>query len=142
MIEELLLDITNKVNLKFYRRIFSVVKEREGSLTAMEVFSLEVIHAMGEPTISGFAEFIGISRPGASYKVASLMQKGYIIKEVSADDKREFRLRLTDKYHDYSGMYEDGLKESVRDKLSTLSAAEKEHLEQFLAQLSRDLDEE
>ena len=61
MIEELLLDITNKVNLKFYRRIFSVVKEREGSLTAMEVFSLEVIHAMGEPTISEFAEFIGIS---------------------------------------------------------------------------------
>jgi len=142
MIEELLLDITNKVNLKFYRRIFSVVKEREGSLTAMEVFSLEVIHAMGEPTISEFAEFIGISRPGASYKVASLMQKGYIIKEVSADDKREFRLRLTDKYHEYFGMYEDGLKESVRDKLNALSAAEKEHLEQFLTQLSRDLDEE
>jgi len=101
-----------------------------------------VIHAMGEPTISEFAGFIGISRPGASYKVASLMQKGYIIKEVSADDKREFRLRLTDKYHEYFGMYEDGLKESVRDKLNALSAAEKEHLEQFLTQLSRDLDEE
>ena len=142
MIEDLLLDITGKVNLQFYRRIFSVVKEREGSLTAMEVFSLEVIHAMNEPTISEFAEFIGISRPGASYKVASLMQKGYVTKEVSAEDKREFRLRLTDKYRDYFGLYENGLKESVRDKLDTLSDREKKHLEQFLTQLSRDLDEE
>ncbi len=140
MIEQLLLNITNKINLKFYRRIFSVVKEREGSLTAMEVFSLEVIHAMGEPTISEFAEFIGISRPGASYKVASLMQKGYVIKEVSADDKREFRLRLTDKYRDYFGLYENSLRESVQDKLTTLSDREKEHLEQFLTQLSSDLD--
>ena len=142
MIEDLLLDITGQVNLQFYRRIFSVVKEREGSLTAMEVFSLEVIHAMNEPTISEFAEFIGISRPGASYKVASLMQKGYVTKEVSAEDKREFRLRLTDKYRDYFGLYENGLKESVRDKLDTLSDREKKHLEQFLTQLSRDLDEE
>ena len=142
MIEDLLLDITGKVNLQFYRRIFSVVKEREGSLTAMEVFSLEVIHAMNEPTISEFAEFIGISRPGASYKVASLMQKGYVTKEVSAEDKREFRLRLTDKYRDYFGLYENGLKESVRDKLDTLSDREKKHLEQFLTQRSRDLDEE
>jgi DNA-binding MarR family transcriptional regulator len=142
MIEDLLLDITGKVNLQFYRRIFSVVKEREGSLTAMEVFSLEVIHAMNEPTISEFAEFIGISRPGASYKVASLMQKGYVTKEVSAEDKREFRLRLTDKYRDYFGLYENGLKESVRDKLDTLSDREKKHLEQFLTQLSRNLDEE
>ncbi len=140
MIEDLLLDITGKINLQFYRRIFSVVKEREGSLTAMEVFSLEVIHAMGEPTISEFAEFIGISRPGASYKVASLMQKGYVIKEVSADDKREFRLRLTDKYHDYFGLYEIGLRESVQNKLTTLSDREKENLEQFLTQLSSDLD--
>ena len=142
MIEDLLLDITGKVNLQFYRRIYSVVKEREGSLTAMEVFSLEVIHAMNEPTISEFAEFIGISRPGASYKVASLMQKGYVTKEVSAEDKREFRLRLTDKYRDYFGLYENGLKESVRDKLDTLSDREKKHLEQFLTQLSRNLDEE
>lgn len=142
MIESLLLSINNKVNLKFYKRIFSVVKEREGSLTAMEVFSLEVIHAMGEPTISEFADFIGISRPGASYKVASLMQKGYITKEVSADDKREFRLRLTEKYRDYFGLYEDGLRQAVQENTRNLSPEETDQLVKFLTHLNHELDKE
>jgi len=116
MIEKLLLDITRKINLQFYKRIFSVVREREGSLTAMEVFSVEVIHSLNNPTISEFADFVGISRPGASYKVASLIQKGYITKESSFDDKREYRLKLTDKYYNYIKMYEDNFRSTVLEE--------------------------
>lgn len=113
MLEEHIIRINDKIHLNFYKRLFSIIKEREGSLTAMEVFAVEVIHAMGQPTISEFADFIGISRPGASYKVASLIQKGYIVKEASSDDKREFRLNLTEKYYNYIGLYEDALREYV-----------------------------
>ena len=74
-----------------------------------------MIHSLGAPTVSEFADFLGISRPGASYKVASLIQKGYIVKEASEDDKREFRLRLTEKYYNYIGLYEDGVREYVRE---------------------------
>lgn len=107
MLENTLLSITNKLRLHFYKRIFSVIREREGSLSAMEVFSVEVIHSLNRPTISEFADFIGISRPGASYKVASLIRKGYVVKEPSEDDRREYRLRLTDKYYNYIRLYED-----------------------------------
>ena len=115
MLEDHILRITDKIHLQFYRRLFSIIKEREGSLTAMEVFAVEVIHALGSPTISEFADFLGISRPGASYKVSSLIQKGYIVKEPSLDDKREFRLILTEKYYNYIGLYEEGVKQYVRE---------------------------
>jgi len=113
MLENQLLRISNKLRLQFYRRIFGVIRERDGSLSAMEAFAVEIIHALDRPTVSEFAEFIGISRPGASYKVASLIEKGYITKEISEEDKREYRLVLTDKYYNYIKIYEDSFKASV-----------------------------
>ena len=121
MLENKLLLISNKLRLQFYKEMFGVIREREGSLSAMEAFSVDVIHALGNPTVSEFADFIGISRPGASYKVASLIEKGYIKKEVSEEDKREYRLVLTDKYYNYIKMYEDSFKAAVLDAESDLS---------------------
>ena len=92
------LEVYDKFKFSFYRKVFSQVKEREGSLTAMEVFSLEVINQLGRPTIGKFAEFLNISQSNATYKVASLINKGYLRKERSGPDKREYDLVLTDKY--------------------------------------------
>jgi DNA-binding MarR family transcriptional regulator len=134
MLENKLLLISNKLRLQFYKEMFGVIREREGSLSAMEAFSVDVIHALGNPTVSEFADFIGISRPGASYKVASLIEKGYIKKEVSEEDKREYRLVLTDKYYNYIKMYEDSFKASVLESERNLT---KEQLESILASLDK-----
>lgn len=113
MLENHFLHISDRLRLMFYKRVFSVIREREGSLTAMEVFSLEVIYLLGQPTISEFADFIGISRSAASYKVAMLIQKGYVLKEASENDKREFRLIITEKYLRYIKLYEEGVRQYV-----------------------------
>lgn len=139
MLEETLLKITDKLRLHFYKRIFSVVREREGSLTAMEVFSVEIIHGLGKPTVSEFADFIGISRPGASYKVASLIQKGYITKEPSEDDKREFRLCLTEKYYNYIKLYEEGFKKQVLDAEKECTPEELAGFAKVLAKMDTNL---
>ena len=55
MLETHVLRISDRIHLRFYQRLFSIIKEREASLTAMEVFAVEVIHALGKPTISEFA---------------------------------------------------------------------------------------
>ena len=140
MLEEHIMRISGKIHLNFYKRLFSIIKEREGSLTAMEVFAVEVIHALGSPTISEFADFLGISRPGASYKVASLIQKGYVVKEPSADDKREFRLTLTEKYYNYIGLYEDGLREYVSRLESNYSERQIESFEAVLSRVEEEID--
>ncbi len=104
MLKENFTEVYDKFELEFFRRLFSLVKEREGSLTAMEAFSVEIIHHMNGPTISQFADFLGISQSNATYKVNSLIKKGYIVKENSDVDRREYHLHLSEKYYQYSGL--------------------------------------
>lgn len=101
MLRESFLEVYDKFNFEFYRGVFSLVREREGSLSAMEAFSLEVIAGLGQPTVSQFADFLGISQSNATYKVNSLIKKGYIVKENSDEDRREYRLVLSAKYYTY-----------------------------------------
>lgn len=104
MLEENFLQVYDKFKVEFFRRLFSLVREREGSLSAMEAFSVEIIHQMNAPTISQFAEFLGISQSNATYKVNNLIKKGYIVKENSDVDRREYHLVLSEKYYNYSGL--------------------------------------
>lgn len=104
VLEENFLQVYDKFKMEFFRRLFSLVREREGSLSAMEAFSVEVIHQMNAPTISQFAEFLGISQSNATYKVNNLIKKGYIIKENSDVDRREYHLVLSEKYYNYNGL--------------------------------------
>lgn len=101
MLEKSLSDIYLKVKLNFYRNIFSRFEEREASLTAVETFCVEVIHALNKPTISQFSEFVMISQANAAYKIQSLIKKGYVKKIRSEEDKREYRLAVTKKFDRY-----------------------------------------
>lgn len=83
MLEQNFQSVYEKFKLQFFRRLFSQVREREGSLSAMEAFSVEVIHELDAPTIGQFADFLGISQSNATYKVNNLIRKGYIVKENS-----------------------------------------------------------
>lgn len=104
MLEQNFQSVYEKFKLQFFRRLFSQVREREGSLSAMEAFSVEVIHELDAPTIGQFADFLGISQSNATYKVNSLIRKGYIVKENSDTDRREYHLKLSDKFYSYNGL--------------------------------------
>lgn len=93
--------VYTKFKLQFYQRIFQRLDAREASLTTMEAFSVEVIDALGAPTISEFAKFVNISVANATYKVQSLIKKGYVRKERSQEDRRESHLYLTERFFDY-----------------------------------------
>ena len=102
MMESSFIEVYDKFKLEFFRRIFELVREREGSLSAMEAFSIEVIHALHEPTVGQFAEFLDISQSNATYKVNNLIKKGYLIRQNSETDRREYHLILSDKYYGYT----------------------------------------
>ncbi|MBS7365054.1 MAG: MarR family transcriptional regulator [Oscillospiraceae bacterium] len=102
MMESSFIEVYDKFKLEFFRRIFELVREREGSLSAMEAFSIEVIHALHEPTVGQFADFLNISQSNATYKVNNLIKKGYLIRQNSETDRREYHLILSDKYYGYT----------------------------------------
>ena len=130
MLQDSFLEVYDKFKLEFFRRIFEQVREREGSLTAMEAFSIEIIHALNEPTIGRFAEFLNISQSNATYKVNSLVQKGYVHKCVSESDRREVRLETGEKYDRYFQRDSQALRRAI-DALRT------EYSEQEIAAAGR-----
>ena len=95
------IQVYTKFKIHFYQELFGVIQERETSLSTVEVFCVEMIHALNNPSVNEFANFINISAPNAAYKVNSLIKKGYIEKVQSTEDKREYHLRVTDKYYRY-----------------------------------------
>lgn len=132
MIEEKFQKVYNNFRLFFYKNSFERVGGKESSLTTVETFCMETIHALGEPTINEFATFIGISTPNAAYKVNSLVKKGYVEKIQSKTDKREYHLRPTKRYFDYSdiaNLFRDDVMERVEKRITK---EEKEQLERML----------
>ena len=101
MLEQNFIKVYDKFKLQFYRRVFELVRERDGSLSAMEAFSLEVISMLDRPTVGEFADFLNISQSNATYKVNSLIKKGYLERQNSTTDRREYHLVLSEKFYSY-----------------------------------------
>ena len=140
MMLEKMLKTFQKLRLEFYRKIFTRVRERDGSLSAMEVFSLEIIYALGRPTIGQFARIIGISQSNATYKVNSLMKKGYIIRQPSQEDGREYNLELSEKFYGYSDMLEENVRIITRNVLEQLTPEEIAVIDKAADILNKELD--
>ncbi len=120
MIEESFIEVYDKFKLQFYRRVFDQVRERDGSLSAMEAFSLEVIYMLDRPTVGQFAEFLKISQSNATYKVNSLMKKGYLERQNSQTDRREYHLVLSEKFYRYRALmanYEHTVMQRIKKRV-------------------------
>ena len=121
MMEENFITVFDKFKFQFFRKIFESVRERDGSLSAMEACSLEIIDLLGAPTIGEFADFLNISQSNATYKVNSLMRKGYLVRQNSETDRREYHLVLSEKYYNYMAFltsYEDTVCRRIQDRFS------------------------
>ena len=101
MLDQAFYEVYTKFKLHFYQKVFSRFEKREATLTTVESFCMEGIMALGSPTVAQFAQAMHISTPNASYKINSLIQKGYVQKVRSETDRREYHLHPTQKYMDY-----------------------------------------
>ena len=101
MVEDIFAEVYDKFKLNFYRNIFQGFAKREASLTATETFCVEVIYALDRPTINQLGNFLQLSQPNIAYKVNNLVKKGYVKKIQSKEDKREYFLEVTEKFHNY-----------------------------------------
>ena len=95
---DIVLQCYDRLRLITYRSMFRLLRERDGSLSATEAFSVDVIYLLHGPTVKQFADCLGISQPNATYKLNQLIQKGYVEKVPSTADRRELHLHVTDKY--------------------------------------------
>ena len=135
-IAESVSELYKNLRLAHYRNLFGQLREKAGSLSATEAFSAEVIYLLDRPTIGEFAEFIGISQPNASYKVNSLVTKGYLERVNSDDDHREAHLYVTKKFLDYYGQQLPDMKGAVSSALNSFTEPEVQLLSRLLGKLN------
>ena len=139
MIEKYFSEVYQKFKIHFYKGIFDRLGDRDSSLSASEAFAVEVIYAMDKPTVGEFADCIGVSRPNATYKVNSLIKKGYLEKIPSDFDKREYHLILTKKFHDYYAINEEYIL-NVLDRIKErFTPEEQKQFANMLKVISREL---
>lgn len=139
MLEKSFVEVYDKFKLQFYRKVFELVRERDGSLSAMEAFSLEVINMLGEPTVGQFADFLNISQSNATYKVNSLMKKGYLERQNSQTDRREYHLVLSEKFFSYMGLL-SAYEKTVIDRIKArFSREDVEKFDEMLGVISNEL---
>ena len=113
--------VYSKFKLHFYKKVFERWQDREASLTTVETFCMEIIYELNHPTIQQFATLANLSSPNAAYKVNNLIKKGYLKKIQSKEDKREYRLEVTDKYMNYyniSYQYVSTIMERVKERFT------------------------
>ncbi len=108
--------------------------EKEENLNSSEYFCLECIYLMDNPTITQFANFLDISAPNATYKVKQLIKKGYLSKQRSEKDKREFILVPTQKFLDYYDSKEESV--LVNDLKKSLDKKESKRVDKIVKNLS------
>ena len=135
MLENNFANVYTKFKMSLYSKVFNKDVKAEDALTAIEVLCVELIYALGRPTINEFASFAQLSAPNAAYKVNSLVKKGYVNKIQSETDKREYHLEVTEKYmktygvtYDYIGV----VMERIRKRFTDEEVAEVEKLLQVI----------
>ena len=139
MLETAFSKVYTKFKLHFYRAVFGRFQAREATLTTVETFCMETIAALGEPTVNEFSSFVGISPPNAAYKINNLVQKGYVEKRQSQQDKREYHLVVTQKcrdYYDISYRYLNTVMERIKTRFPEQDV---KRLEEMLEVISSEL---
>ena len=66
-------------------------------LSMKQLVYLDTISQMEQPTFSDLAKKHGVSKPSVTAIVGKLIQKGYVQKVQSNDDRRSFHILLTEK---------------------------------------------
>jgi len=138
-IAEAVSELYKNLRLSHYRNLFGHLREKAGSLSATEAFSVEVIYLLDRPTIGEFADFIGISQPNASYKVNALVTKGYLDRVSNDDDHREAHLHVTKKFLDYYGRQLPDMKSAVSSALTSFTEPEIQLLSRLFGKLNHHL---
>lgn len=65
-------------------------------LTLSQLQYIDAVHTLGEPSITELADALAITKASVTVGVNKLVRQGYVAKSQSHEDKRVFRVSLTE----------------------------------------------
>lgn len=125
--------------LEHYQELFGRIREKDGSLSATEAYSADVIYLLGSPTVRTFAEVLGISQPNATYKINNLAAKGYVVRTISDEDRRECRVSVANRFYSYYNTDYPFIEQGIEQLRKNHTPEELEKFEKMLGELNQAL---
>ncbi|MBE6042338.1 MAG: MarR family transcriptional regulator [Clostridiales bacterium] len=130
----------DKFKLMLYDR---ALKERgrsmPGDLSLQEVIYMEIIIALGDPTVAEFSRYAKLSASNTAYRLNKLEERGYIRRIRNDRDKREYRVEATSRYREEYGVIFDYIHlvcERIEDRFEP---ADVDKFEEMLGIISEEL---
>ncbi len=124
------LEQTMAMASRFIAAMESVAFQQDGfaELSMRQVSYVETIARLGQPRLSELAEALAISRPSVTVLVGKLIRKGFVQKVQDGQDRRSFRIVLTEKGRQYTGLHKNVHARMVETMVARLDETEIEQL--------------
>lgn len=136
MIDKELEKLYFKFRNNYCKNLFSNVNNDKDGLSPTDSYCIESIFLMNRPTVRQFANYVKISQPNATYRISNLIEKGYIRKILSQEDRREYFLEVTDKFFENYGINSSSNIEFLQKIYEKFSEDEIEKLDELLCKIN------
>ena len=110
-----------------------------GELSLQEVIYMEIIIALGDPTVAEFSRYAKLSAPNTAYRLRKLEEKGYIFLTQNEQDKRKFHVEATGRYREKYGVIFDYIHVVCQRIEERFSPEETETFQRMLGVISNEL---
>ena len=121
-LQKLMTDLTQVLRLHGHRNSIEDFEK----LGAIDIYYLEAVYQLKEPTIGTISKLLGQSTPNTNYHIKKLIKLGLIEKRVDDIDRRVTHLFVTEKYHqliDSDVDFWEGLQEQLEETVSAKDLA-------------------
>lgn len=110
----------------------------EKGLTAKQLDYLSTIARLENPRLGDLTRELGLSSPSITAIIKRFVELGYVEKTPSEDDRRSFRVRLTEKARELEKMHQQSHMEMVETMIKNLGDDEVDQLIGLLKKIVRE----
>ena len=132
-----LFELVEEINKKFLERYYEISEgiEERLELSERDFYYLRIILEAQKMNLTEFSKISKVSKPAGTKIINKYLKKGYVIKEVSEEDKRFSYIQLSDELKNYLEKDQQIANRVYESFLSVLNKNERELLEKLLVKI-------
>ena len=132
-----LFELVEEINKKFLERYYEISEgiEERLELSERDFYYLRIILEAQKMNLTEFSKISKVSKPAGTKIINKYLKKGYVIKEVSEEDKRFSYIQLSDELKNYLEKDQQIANRIYESLLGVLNKNEREMLEKLLVKI-------
>ena len=132
-----LFELVEQINKKFLEKYYEISEgiEERLELSERDFYYLRIIFEAQKMNLTEFSKISKVSKPAGTKIINKYLKKGYVIKEVSEEDKRFSYIQLSDELKNYLEKDQQIANRVYESFLSVLNKNERELIEKLLVKI-------